>query len=537
MFHTHNARRLTAAIGLSSALLAGCGSSGSSGEIPADTRNYVSPPIIGGSNSSSSTSTAPSTEWTKGSYEPSTTFANYCAAPRSGSNPYTGVPYPDKQGTVAHENHFLRSWSDESYLWYDELPDEDPNDFASPFVYFDLLKTLALSPSGKKKDHFHGYEDEVAGDQLNATGEKVGYGLELVFNEDSLEFHVAYVEDNSPASAVNIQRGMRIAAINGSELPPQTAAEYRRAVTALYFPEVGDENTIVFETLSGGRITHKLEAAAVEVSPVYLSKTLSTPYGKVGYMMVNSFRPSELIPQLIDNVNGFNQSGIDDLILDLRYNGGGYGRYASMLAYMTAGEDATAGEDYAIYQFNDKLQDQNQPLEFISEIKINSNTTIQLPSLNLPKVYVLSTPGTCSASEQYINGLRGIGIEVVLIGQTTCGKPYGFTGRALNCGTRYFSIDLQTANGQGFGNYIDGFEPVSSGADMHGTKVQGCKVDDNLAAELGATTDPLVSAALFYRENGRCPSSTSFAQKPSAASITGGQIMQPFGQRILRVNQ
>ena len=75
-----------------------------------------------------------------------------------------------------------------------------------------------------------------------------------------------------------------------------------------------------------------------------------------------------------------------------------------------------------------------------------------LPTLNLPRVFVLTGPDTCSASESIINSLRGIGVEVVQIGSTTCGKPYGFYPQD-NCGTTYFSIEFRGVNAMNFGDY------------------------------------------------------------------------------------
>jgi hypothetical protein len=101
---------------------------------------------------------------------------------------------------------------------------------------------------------------------------------------------------------------------------------------------------------------------------------------------------------------------------------------------------------------------------------------------------VLTTAGTCSASEAVINGLRGIDVEVNLIGGETCGKPYAFVPQP-NCGTTYFAIQTQGVNNKGFGDYADGFQPT-------------CKVDDDLDHALGDTSERLLAAALSYRANG-----------------------------------
>ena len=126
-----------------------------------------------------------------------------------------------------------------------------------------------------------------------------------------------------------------------------------------------------------------------------------------------------------------------------------------------------------------------------------------MPSLNLSTVYVLTGPGTCSASEAIINGLRGIDLEVIQIGSTTCGKPYGFYPFD-NCGTTWFSIQFKGANAKGFGDYTDGFTPLNT-LQTQGTVVPGCSVADDFTHQLGDPEEARFAAALGYRIDGSCP--------------------------------
>ena len=121
-----------------------------------------------------------------------------------------------------------------------------------------------------------------------------------------------------------------------------------------------------------------------------------------------------------------------------------------------------------------------------------------MPSLDLSRVFVLTGGGTCSASESIINGLRGIDLEVIQIGATTCGKPYGFYP-ADNCGTTYFSIQFQSVNAKGFGDYPDGFSPQNT-ARTEGVSVPGCVVGDDFGHALGdVDEEPDSKSALQYR--------------------------------------
>ena len=134
-----------------------------------------------------------------------------------------------------------------------------------------------------------------------------------------------------------------------------------------------------------------------------------------------------------------------------------------------------------------------------------------LDSLNLGRVFILSTSRTCSASEAVINGLRGIDVEVILIGGGTCGKPYGFFPTD-NCGETYFTVQFGGINDRGFGEYSDGFLPQNSGSNI-GVKIPGCAVSDDFSSELGDPGEALFATALSYRENGTCPTPSTVAPK------------------------
>ena len=212
----------------------------------------------------------------------------------------------------------------------------------------------------------------------------------------------------------------------------------------------------------------------------------------------------------------FEANNVDDLIIDLRYNGGGFLYIASQLGYMVAGDTATDGKIFDRLRFNDKYPNTNpvtgaalQPTPFYDATSGNSDgfaAGVALPELNLQRVFILSTDNTCSASEALINGLSGIDIEVVLIGTTTCGKPYGYYATD-NCGTTYFTIQFDGINDKGEGGYSDGFTPMNDPAGF-GVLQNGCYVPDDITSVLGDASDPLISAALDYSVSGTCPTIT-----------------------------
>ena len=142
-----------------------------------------------------------------------------------------------------------------------------------------------------------------------------------------------------------------------------------------------------------------------------------------------------------------------------------------------------------------------------------------LPSLSLSRVFVITTDRTCSASESLINGLEGIDVEVIQIGGTTCGKPYGFYPTD-NCSTPYYTIQFQGVNAKGFGEFSDGFRPVAS--PTQSDQLLGCTVADDYTTALGDTSEGMLSAAIERLESGSCwPLYTSDAADERTSFILG----------------
>ena len=226
----------------------------------------------------------------------------------------------------------------------------------------------------------------------------------------------------------------------------------------------------------------------------------------------------------------FAQQNVTELVLDLRYNGGGFLHIASQLAYQIAGS-ASQNKLFAGLHYNIKRSQSNYNIPFYGF------TTEPLPrplsSLNLARVYVLTTGNTCSASEAVMNGLRGIGVEVIQIGSTTCGKPYGFNATA-NCGRRYYNIDFEYVNNQGFSDFGDGFKPATHG-DPLSHLITGCQASDDYNHELGDPEETLLKTALYHQQNRQCPSSNP-AQKgqyKTSAYPTERKLLRPANQEVL----
>jgi len=475
--------------------------------------------------------------WTPGVFEPADVFRARCEKPRSGINPATNRAFPDLQGTTTEENHFLRSYSNETYLWYDEIIDRNPSLFDDPLSYFEVLRTTALAPSGLPKDRFHFAVSSEEWFNLSQSGVSAGYGAQWVLLNSVAprEILVAYTEPGSPATdpAVDLARGAKVLAVDGIDVETEADAEIDALNAALFPSAAGATHTFTIQDAGAEQSRSiTMTSAVIESAPVQNVRVLDTPTGRVGYLLFNDhIATAELA--LIDAVNQLRAGeGIDDLVLDIRYNGGGFLAIASELAFMIAGPDATDGRAFELTKFNDKHPDKNPltgranaPTPFYDTTlgpPFNAPADQALPSLDLPRVFVLTGSNTCSASEAVINGLRGVDVEVIQVGSTTCGKPYGFYP-SDNCGTTYFTIQFRGVNDKGFGDYPDGFSPANAQGDL-GVVVPGCSVADDFSAALGDEEEARLAAALGYRDTETCPAEAVLASTAQAKSGTHAQL-------------
>lgn len=446
-------------------------------------------------------------------FRPADDFAAFCADPRSGTDS-RGFAYPDREGTVVHENNWLRSWSNDTYLWYEEIADVDPIEEDHPLDYFDLMRSFATTPSGAPKDRFHFTYDTEEYRQLRDSGISVAYGAQwaILAARPPREIAIAYTEPNSPATDAGLTRGARIIEIDGASVLDGDPA----ILNAGLFPdEPGETHEFVVRDLGADTDrTITLSAQEIAADPVQHVTVLSSAAGNVGYFAFNDHnRVAE--NELVAAVERLKAANVRDLVLDLRYNGGGFLYIAAQVGYMVAGPESE-GRVFDELRYNDK-QPRREPFPFLS---MHTVTDELLPSLDLERVVILSGSRTCSASESIINGLRGIDIEVVLIGDITCGKPYGFLP-ADNCGTTYFTIQFGSVNEKGFGDYADGFIPVEGGG-AEPWEVPGCLVEDDFDHLLGDPGEARLAAALGYIESGgACP-------EPTSSATGAGDLVAPM---------
>jgi len=295
---------------------------------------------------------------------------------------------------------------------------------------------------------------------------------------------VRYIIPNSDAATKPIQRGTIFYAINGT---PLTVDNYRSLLA-------NDTYTINLADYDGGNITPNgqsvsLTKTALAENPILLNTVITNGSHKIGYLMYNGFY-SSYDNQLNTVFGSFQTQNVTDLVLDLRYNSGGSISTATKLASMITGQ--FTGQLFAKQQWNAKAQsyyESNSPSSLENRFVGNLN------SLNLNKVYVLTTGATASASELVINCLKPY-ITVVQIGTTTTGKNVGsitlydsptFAKQNVNPRHKYAMqpIVLKIVDKNGFGDYTSGIAP---------TTLLPESMDD--LGILGNPSEPLLNAAI-----------------------------------------
>jgi hypothetical protein len=265
--------------------------------------------------------------------------------------------------------------------------------------------------------------------------------------------------------------------------------------------------TLTLRLLRGGvERTVSVVSSIYALSPVPTSNVVTSPFGrKLGYVLVKDMI-SQAAPGLETAFAQFKAAGVDEVVLDLRYNGGGLVSTGATVASYIAGPRG-AGRTYASLLYNDKQAANNRSYNFE-----------QLASAaGVARVFVLTGPRTCSASEQVINGLRGVGINVVSVGDTTCGKPVGFLP-ASQCGTTYSVVNFESTNARNEGRYFNGFGAT-------------CPVADDLGHALGTPQEALLSTAMAYADNGACPLRTAAGLAARSTPRPGHALLLEPGER------
>ena len=319
------------------------------------------------------------------------------------------------------------------YYWQADVPDLADNRFSSDSQYTSFLNSQQtdelffnlLYDYGNTDrfswivDDYHALDDAFAGVSLSFG---MDFGLVYAGQNTSQVFgFVQYVLPNSPASNAGLQRGDIFTRINGTQLTDQNYSQLlgqNSATFGMGYIQDGE--------LFNSDVEFSLAKVEIQENPVYLSDTFTVDGHKIGYLVYNGFR-ANFNDELNTAIAQLKGQGITDLVLDLRYNGGGSVQTSSYLGSMITGQFDQ--QDFTKLNFNEKTSSNNTTYKFENQGKtyddnLEENGNFTIEHLNFTKVYVLTTGNSASASEMLISCLNPY-IEVVTIGTTTYGKTVG----------------------------------------------------------------------------------------------------------------
>ena len=369
--------------------------------------------------------------------------------------------------TTAGQNLYVRDVMSDIYLWYATMPNVNPTSYASPEAYLEAVRYKTLDST------FSYITSRAANEAFFSESQFIGFGLSTLLND--LEMRVTQVFPESPASEAGLSRGDRIVEIGGR--PVTTLISTGEIGSAFGASEIGVEVDIAFVNVAGARRTAHMVKRLVTIPTVSLTRIYNVGGRKVGYIFFRNFvEPS--YAALDTAFAELSAARVDELVLDLRYNGGGLVNVAQYLASYIGGV-RTDGQVFAEYFHNDRNTFRNRIIRFESKPQ----------RLTLDRLIVVTTKSSASASELVINALRPF-MPVVVIGGTTYGKPVGQYGIAF-CDKLLAPVSFALRNADGQGDFFDGFAP-------------DCPAPDEADRQLGDPEEGSLKEALTFATTGAC---------------------------------
>lgn len=392
-------------------------------------------------------------------------------------------------------------YSKEVYLWNDKIPAYDqfnPRQYKGNTELESAQKVMAAIKALQPLDRFSFVTTREESNGLQ-TGEDQDFGffvkaasIDLAQPIDSVYWFVTYVYDQSTAGIAGVKRGWIINKINGSQLGYDQAG-----INVLNTTFFGTTTSANFEFIKPDKspATLSLSKTSFSANSVLYRNVINTGGKKVGYLVFNQFFGTPSRTELGSAFNYFQSQGINELVVDLRYNPGGSTDTQDTLANLIAPQVADNQKMYT-YVFNQQMQQGNVPL-IKKYFGINDNDAFKeannivaykkAGTVNLSRVFIIVSSSTASASELLINNLKPY-MDVKLIGDTTYGKPVGFFPIDISSFSIY-PISFKTVNSAGNADYYSGFVPDRLAS-------------DGVNKDWGDATEPSLGAALKYITTG-----------------------------------
>lgn len=370
----------------------------------------------------------------------------------------TPPPNPLPVGTSSQVNDVAFQKTQDYYLWNTQLPATlNTSSYTDPIGVMTAIRQYSIEPGfatpvdkwsfAMKKTEWNQYSGGMSS-VSSSTSAAGDFGITVFFRAEG-DLRVRLTEPNSPGGILGIKRGWRITKINGSTNITTSNSQY--IIDNIYKAVSAD---VTFTKPDGTSVDVNLQAAHYADKPVYLDTVYNSANGNIGYLVYNSFLGNidQTAAEYARVFNKFSSAGITNLIVDLRYNGGGY---------------VNLQEQLANYLITSQAQGSIMMKQIYNSTHSNENSTVlfnKSGSLQLTKIYFIVSRGTASASELLINNLKPY-MDVRLIGNSnTHGKPVGFF--PIEDGEWYvFPVSFKTVNKNGEGNYYAGFTPNAIVAD------------------------------------------------------------------------
>ena len=351
------------------------------------------------------------------------------------------------------------------YLWNTQIPASfKTTSYADPAAVMEAIRAFSIEPGFT--DPVDRFSFAIKKDEWDniSTGVEKDFGMSVFFNSPN-DLRVKYTEQASPSGQAGIQRGWQILKINGNTDIDTSAATIDRIVNAVFY---SSNTSFTFKKPDGTTTDISLMAATYQTHPVFADSVYGVNSNKIGYLAINSFLgdTTEIYNEFSSIFKGFQQQNINQIIIDLRYNGGGYVSMAEKLANYLVPDNGNSQTMYT-QTFNSNYSRYNETATFHN-----------LSSLNINKIFFIVSDNTASASELLINSLKPF-VSEILVGPSThtYGKPVGFF--PIPVGDWYaFPVSFKTVNKDGNGNYFNGFtvdHPVKDGVDKNwGDRDESC---------------------------------------------------------------
>jgi len=384
------------------------------------------------------------------------------------------------------------------YLWQDQLPDwlgdirKNTRPLNSADAVLESLKSYARTPDGDPIDRFSFLDRWGTVDAEVQQGYAGSFGIDVRFNNDT-DLYIKKVDLGSPADRAGVRRGWQVLQMNGRSdlsLASLEADNFDFIFTALD----GQRIDLLLKKPDGSEVSIQLNRGNYQLQPILASRVYTVGGKKIGYFAFDIFvstlsdagRPTYVKNQLDQLMHEFEAAGVQEMVVDLRYNGGGAVVTAEYLSNLLAPPSVGTGLMYTNRVnpgLEGVLQAHHVPIDF-------SPVHFQKPNtLDLNRIYFLVTEGTASASELLINNLKPH-VDVKLIGEDrTYGKPVGFFNWNI-LGVDLYAVSFQTYNSVGESDYFEGMEVDKT-------------VYDDLTKDFGDPTEDMLAEALYYARNGR----------------------------------